>query len=82
MNFRVGGSAKNVNMTRYAMKKTKKVTIEYEDEILTVEGAEAEKWQKIADSLSALAFTRGFNEEIHWKKFKKLENPGVNKQED
>lgn len=70
--------AKGVVMIEPVMKKIKKVTIEYDDCILTVEGEEAEMWQRVADYSSALLYTHGEGDErweINWKVFKNENNP-------
>ena len=43
------------------MSKILKVTIEYENKIMIVEGEEAEKWQKNNESVVAIAYVHGMN---------------------
>ena len=51
------------------MKKITKVRINYEDgSSIEVSGSEAEKWQNMVDSMSALAYAHGYNyPELKWK---------------
>ena len=55
------------------MSKILKVTIEYDDKIITLEGEEAEKWQQHGDSLSTMASIRAGNQNpfdtdpVKWK---------------
>lgn len=55
--------------------KTLKVIIEFEDEIWTIEGEEAEKWQAHNFSVASLAQNHGMNpfqfNPIKWSKKKK-----------
>lgn len=57
------------------MTKILKVTIEYEDETLTVEGKEAEKWHQHCQSIGTLAYIHNMNpfdtDPINWKTTKK-----------
>ena len=51
------------------MKKITKVRINYEDgSSIEVSGSEAEKWQNMVDSMSALAYAHGYNyPELKWE---------------
>ena len=43
------------------MSKLLKVTLEYEDKTTTIEGAEAEKWERHGISVAMLAHSHGMN---------------------
>ena len=53
----------------------RKVTIEFDNKVLTVEGEEAKKWQEHNKTLSFFAKTHGQNpfdsDPINWKETKK-----------
>lgn len=56
------------------MSKIKKVTIEFDDKIMMLEGEEAEKWSEHNSALASLAYTHNMNlfdlDPVKWIKWK------------
>ena len=65
--------ARKAQERRRKMSKLLKVTLQFDDKIMSIEGEEVEKWQSHCHSLETLASVHGMNpfdsDPIHW-------NPG------